>query len=111
VFDKDSNRLGFIPSFVVPIPTVPYDYKVLIIIVSVIGGVIILSIAICIILMKVNSKGVAAENKIDLNGDVVVVRYKKPEPVIEAMEDEENEAVNDIINNAEPMSQIIESAV
>jgi hypothetical protein len=52
VFDKDNNRLGFVPSFDVPLPALSYNYKVLIIIVSVIGGVIILSILLCIVLYK-----------------------------------------------------------
>ena len=76
VFDKDNNRLGFVPNFNERLPAIPYNYKVLIIIVSVVGGVIILSLAICVICLKFNSKSAVDEKKFDLNGDDVVVQEK-----------------------------------
>lgn len=96
VFDRDNNRLGFVPSYDVPIPTLPYNYRVLIIIVSVIGGVIILSIILCIILYKSKSKDIVPKNRIEQKDKVESILYNKTEPVIE---------------KPEPVIEVVESAV
>lgn len=79
IFDKDNDRLGFVPSYVVPTAsTLDRDYIIVVATLSPIGGIALIGVIIYYFYQSKLSKVIPKnDTKIDFNDEVVVVRYKK----------------------------------